>query len=513
MKGKLAISVSKDTMIATASIIPDNDIEVTESYILGELDKFGIKAGIDKAVGKKMVEDEEYYDTYTVAVGKNAIQGTDGFYEFFFNTDMKNKKPAIRLDGSVDYSVQRELTVEGTKLAQYHPAKPGSFGYTVFASVIAPVPAKEASPLILKQVDKRGNDYYAKKSGQIVLDGSELSVQDELYISGDVGYGTGHINFNGDVHITGSVNGGVRINVTGKVEIDGVVESCYIESGKDIIIKRGVHGRGRAELIARNSVVATFLEEATIEADCIMIDHMINCNATARKKVCASGKNGVIIGGVTTAGERIEADVISNEKGIKTTIILRTQPDRIVEKSAIIINKKAYEGINARINNMVLKINGSGVGEYRIVDYEIKKYEIGMFKYDEVKYKKTRPRVLLVDDEPIILKTFFSFLSGKYEVAAVNSARDAFAYMKNTIPDLILLDYRMPSMTGGEMLEIMRTMPELSSIPVYFVTSVVDRAVILKCLSLYPQGYLLKPLGKDELLEVVDGFFAGKSKK
>ena len=53
MKGKLAISVSKDTMIATASIIPDNDIEVTESYILGELDKFGIKAGIDKAVVKK----------------------------------------------------------------------------------------------------------------------------------------------------------------------------------------------------------------------------------------------------------------------------------------------------------------------------------------------------------------------------------------------------------------------------------------------------------------------------
>lgn len=511
MKGKLAISVSKDTMLATASIVPDNSIEVTEEYILKELKDFGIKAGIDKNVIATMLSDMEYYSTYTVAVGKNAVNGADGFYEFFFNTDTKNKKPAIREDGTVDYSVQRELTVEGTKLAEYHPAKAGTFGYTVFASVIAPIPAKEAKPLKLKQVDKRGNEYFAKKSGQIVLDGNELSIQDQLYISGDVGFGTGHINFNGDVHITGNVNGGVRIIASGNVEIDGVVESVYIESGKDIIIKHGVHGRDRAKLKAQHSIVATFLEETEVEADTIIIDHMINCNATARKKVVATGKNGVIIGGVTTSNDRIEADVISNQKGIKTTLILKTLPDRIVEKSAIVINKKAYEGINARINNIVLAINDDGHGEYRIVDHEIKRYEVGQFKYDEVKISSSnRPRILLVDDEPIVLKTFFGFLSGKYEVSAVNSARDAFAYMKNTIPDLILLDYRMPNMTGGEMLELMRTMPELSSIPVYFVTSVVDRSVMLKCMMLYPQGYLLKPLGKEELLQVVDGFFASK---
>ena len=81
MKGKLAISVSKDTMLATVRIVPDNVIEVTEEYILKELKDFGIKAGIDRNVVAAMLHEREYYSTYTVAVGKNAVNGADGFYE------------------------------------------------------------------------------------------------------------------------------------------------------------------------------------------------------------------------------------------------------------------------------------------------------------------------------------------------------------------------------------------------------------------------------------------------
>lgn len=81
MKGKLAISVFKDTMLATVSIVPDNVIEVTEEYILKELKDFGIKAGIDRNVVAAMLHKGEYYSTYTVAVGKNAVNGADGFYE------------------------------------------------------------------------------------------------------------------------------------------------------------------------------------------------------------------------------------------------------------------------------------------------------------------------------------------------------------------------------------------------------------------------------------------------
>lgn len=58
--------------------------------------------------------------------------------------------------------------------------------------------------------------------------------------------------------------------------------------------------------------------------------------------------------------------------------------------------------------------------------------------------------ILLVDDEPLILKTFYSYLCKHYHVLAVTSAGDAFALMENTLPDLILLDYMMPHMDGGK---------------------------------------------------------------
>lgn len=44
--------------------------------------------------------------------------------------------------------------------------------------------------------------------------------------------------------------------------------------------------------------------------------------------------------------------------------------------------------------------------------------------------------------------------------------------------------------------------------PVIFVTAVAHKDTVTKCLLLYPQGYLIKPLTKSELLDVVNNFFS-----
>ncbi|MBR6294429.1 MAG: response regulator, partial [Lachnospiraceae bacterium] len=68
----------------------------------------------------------------------------------------------------------------------------------------------------------------------------------------------------------------------------------------------------------------------------------------------------------------------------------------------------------------------------------------------------------------------------------------------------ILLDYEMPVCDGRQTLEMIRADEELSSIPVIFLTAVRDKEHIEKVLSLRPQGYLLKPSTRDNLIAKIN---------
>jgi len=68
-----------------------------------------------------------------------------------------------------------------------------------------------------------------------------------------------------------------------------------------------------------------------------------------------------------------------------------------------------------------------------------------------------KPRVLVVDDEPIILETQSAILEG--EGFAVRTAKDGFAALvtlRETPPDIIISDLRMPNMSGFEFLSVVR---------------------------------------------------------
>lgn len=118
------------------------------------------------------------------------------------------------------------------------------------------------------------------------------------------------------------------------------------------------------------------------------------------------------------------------------------------------------------------------------------------------------PLILLVDDDPVMLRTEYGYLHGKYRVAAVSKPEDALRFLAKNTPDLILLDYLMPKINGGQMLKAIRASnnPRCASLPVFFLTSVTDKTVMNECLNLYPQGYLLKPIAKTELLGIIDEF-------
>jgi two-component system phosphate regulon sensor histidine kinase PhoR len=114
--------------------------------------------------------------------------------------------------------------------------------------------------------------------------------------------------------------------------------------------------------------------------------------------------------------------------------------------------------------------------------------------------KKTR--VLVVDDEKVVRDGCHRVLSGKgYEVATAENGQEALDLLAANSVDLILLDLKMPIMSGEEVLEITRT--DYKDIPVIIITGhgTVDTAV--ECMKKGAYDFITKPFQIDEFLLTV----------
>lgn len=118
-----------------------------------------------------------------------------------------------------------------------------------------------------------------------------------------------------------------------------------------------------------------------------------------------------------------------------------------------------------------------------------------------------RKSVLIVDDDPTYMGVIREWLKGEYRVSMANSGLQAIKWLGMNTADLILLDYEMPVTSGPQVLEMLRSDPETSSIPVFFLTGKSDKNSVMQVMDLKPQNYLLKSIGKEELLEKLGEFF------
>ncbi len=114
-----------------------------------------------------------------------------------------------------------------------------------------------------------------------------------------------------------------------------------------------------------------------------------------------------------------------------------------------------------------------------------------------------RKHVLVVDDDPMMLKLIKEQLKDNYAVGTAVSGHLAMKFLENKKTDLIILDYEMPLENGAMVLKRIRRNPELSKLPVIFLTGVSAREKIKQVVDLKPQGYLLKPIEKEKLIAII----------
>lgn len=128
-------------------------------------------------------------------------------------------------------------------------------------------------------------------------------------------------------------------------------------------------------------------------------------------------------------------------------------------------------------------------------------------KKQEASIKEKNPssdkQILVIDDDPIMLKLIKEKLRDKYSVATAVSGKIGLAFLERKQTDLIFLDYEMPGESGVQVLEKLRANDETKDIPVVFLTGINDKEKIRKVLTMKPQGYLLKPIEHDKLMETI----------
>lgn len=117
--------------------------------------------------------------------------------------------------------------------------------------------------------------------------------------------------------------------------------------------------------------------------------------------------------------------------------------------------------------------------------------------------KEARKHILVVDDDPVMLKMLKEQLHDEYDVATAISGKIAMKFLDRKTTDLILLDYEMPDENGPKVMEKIRANEATKDVPIVFLTGVSEREKITEALMLKPQSYLLKPIDREKLLKVI----------
>ena len=113
------------------------------------------------------------------------------------------------------------------------------------------------------------------------------------------------------------------------------------------------------------------------------------------------------------------------------------------------------------------------------------------------------PVIVVVDDNPVVLRTLHSMLSPQYKVVPLSSGQLALNFLSKNPADLILLDYEMPEMNGQEVFEQLQANPFTSDIPVIFLTHKNTSNTVISVLGMEPFAYLVKPPQEERLLKTI----------
>ena len=348
LDGEFVIKISDDANSVHMSVSPPvGGKPVTLEQVQQYLTDKDVTHGIKKDAIQQVLSNNTT-EKCLIAESAPPQHGEDATFKSLFAA-AKDSRPQVNDDGSVDYhEIGSFITVNaGDQLMRKIPPTKGTNGVDVYGKAILAKPGKDihyASRLSGVEIDKDDRSLLiASTGGQPEIVDNGMTVSPVINVK-DVDLSTGNIDFDGTVNIKGDVVEGMKIIASGDVIINGMMEGANIQADGNIIISKGVIGRGelRAEngepgsgaaiLKSGQSIEARFIENAIVHADeNVTAGELVSHSEITTLNQVLVGKKGAkkghILGGKTKAVMAIEAQIFGSQANVKTFIEVGNNPE------------------------------------------------------------------------------------------------------------------------------------------------------------------------------------------
>ncbi len=111
------------------------------------------------------------------------------------------------------------------------------------------------------------------------------------------------------------------------------------------------------------------------------------------------------------------------------------------------------------------------------------------------------PRILIVEDEEALtLLLRYNLEAAGYDVESVPRGDEADLRLREAVPDLVILDWMLPGVSGIELCRRLRSRPETRQLPIVMLTARGEESERVRGLSTGADDYVVKPFSVPELL-------------
>jgi len=333
------LAVSDDKLAVFVRTANGDASGITLEAIKEQLRSHGIKHNVlsDEQILENLKIESLHSGDWLVTRGTPPKPGRDEEIKYNFETDplkVGTEKEGGVIDfkdrGAIPYVKQGELVAEKI------PGVEGVHGMDVYGEVVPAPKIKKAKFLAGRGIEKSEDNlkFFAKADGRpsLSLDG-RIGVRPEITVSGDIGYDTGHVDFDGHIDVSGAVQDGFRVKARG-LRASEILKSDVEVSG-DIVVNGGIIG---ANIRTKGNLQAKYARGATIESlgNVLIRKEIYDCDI--RTSSACVVENGRIISSRISAKKGIRSVDVGSDGSNPCKLIVGI--DEVTEKEIEGINEK-----------------------------------------------------------------------------------------------------------------------------------------------------------------------------